>query len=158
MGIQDLPTIPIKGQRRNLDERWLGELNREGLAAFRFQFPEPPASLDEAVAQFNRGQYWQCHETLERIWLPEQYPLRLFYQGLIKAAVGLLHLEGHNRRGARAKLKEAARTLAPFSPSTLGIDVDQLRNDIIQRLAAIEDDSPLAWEDIGRLSAVLIRK
>ena len=73
--------------------------------------PDPPPEFELALAEFNNGQFWECHETLERLWLPEQYPLRLFYHGLIKAAVGLLHLERRNRRGAISKLTDAVCTL-----------------------------------------------
>ena len=92
----NLPAYSSKGNRRTLDRWWLESLHREGRSRFLASVPEPPAELALAIAEFNRGQYWQCHETLERLWLPEQYPLRLFYHGLIKVAVGLLHLERHN--------------------------------------------------------------
>ena len=134
-----LPTHPPKGQRRALDQQWLAKLHSEGRNALPNSISEPPPAFDLAIAEFNNGQYWDCHETLERLWLPEQYPLRLFYHGLIKAAVGLLHLERRNRRGAISKLTDAMYTLAPFTPETMGIDVHQLRHDIAHRLAVIQE-------------------
>ena len=88
----NLPTHPPKGQRQALDRQWLKKLHREGHQALSGGVRTRPTALKLAVTQFNQGQYWQCHETLEEIWIPEEYPLRLFYHGLIKAAVGLLHL------------------------------------------------------------------
>ena len=119
----NLPTHPLKGQRRSLDQLWLTKLNQEGRGALPRSIPKRPPALRLAVTQFNQGQYWQCHETLEEIWMSEEYPLRLFYHGLIKAAVGLLHLQRHNRVGASTKLKDAERTLAPFIPDMMGIDI-----------------------------------
>ena len=118
---------------------------------------EPGAELDKAVDQFNRQQFWECHETLEGLWLPERYPLRLFYQGLIKSAVGLFHLEKHNRRGAELKLGEALYTLAPFCPRTMGIDVDRLRDDLTQRSNLIRAVRLPDWESLKRLPTPLIR-
>ena len=114
MAATDLPVYPTKGHRRSLDQLWLTKLHSEGLVGLSLSLPEPPPELAAAVAEFNSGQFWQCHETLEELWLLEGYPLRLFYHGLIKAAVGMLHLQGRNCRGARWKLDEAVYTLAPF--------------------------------------------
>ena len=100
MADTNLPNYPSKGGRKKLDEEWLKALHRQGVAAFISDVISTPAELGRAIAEFNQGQFWHCHETLEMIWLPEKYPLRLFYHGLIKAAVGLLHLERRNRHGA----------------------------------------------------------
>ena len=99
----NLPTHPPKGQRQALDQQWLAKLHREGLGELPVGVPKGPAALKLAVAQFNQGEYWQCHETLEDIWILEEYPLRLFYHGLIKAAVGLLHLERPQPLGCEFK-------------------------------------------------------
>ena len=107
-----------------------------------------------AVAQFNQGDFWTCHETLEQIWLPEPYPLRLFYHGLIKAAVGLLHMERRNRRGAALKLHDAAYTLGPFLPQFMGIDVERLQADVLERLPYLQVEGRVDWEAVGRLPPV----
>ena len=153
----NLPTHPPKGQRRSLDQLWLTKLNQEGRRALPPCLPKRPPALRLAVTQFNLGQYWQCHETLEEIWLSEEYPLRLFYHGLIKAAVGLLHLERHNRSGARTKLKDAECTLAPFIPDMMGVDVAQLLDDIKQRLEYIDGDVFSIRDAIDQLPAIRIQ-
>ena len=156
MAAQELPTYPPKGGRRRLDQQWLGRLHREGLSGKPGDDRPPPAELVMAVAQFNQGSFWECHETLEQVWLPERYPLRLFYQGLIKAAVGLLHLGRRNRRGAAIKLHEAAYTLAPFQPHFMGIDIDRLRRDTTDRLTYLQRDGSVDWEAVARLPPVRI--
>ena len=157
MAAVSLPVYPSKGNRRTLDRWWLESLHREGRSQFLASVPEPPAELALAIAEFNRGQYWQCHETLERLWLPEQYPLRLFYHGLIKVAVGLLHLERYNRRGATAKLRDGEYTLTPFLPRFMGVETQRLRRDVVQRLTCLRVDGPVDWKAIDRLAAVLIQ-
>lgn len=153
-----LPAFPSKGDRQKLDRLWLAELHREGTAALLPSLPEIPRQLDLAIAQFNQTQFWECHETLEQIWLAEEYPLRLFYHGLIKAAVGLFHLHRRNRHGARSKLSDAVYTLAPFVPEIMGVDVTRLRSDMNQRLTLVQDERSLDWMVIERLSPALIRR
>ena len=156
MATVELPTYPSRGSRRALDQGWLELLRREGLPAFLASVPEPPEELSQAITEFNKGQYWQCHETLEQVWLPEHYPLRLFYQGLIKAAVGLLHLERHNRRGATLKLGDAEYTLAPFLPRFMDVATGELCRDVMQRLVYLRAEGPVDWNAIDRLPPVRV--
>ena len=149
MAAVDLPKYPSKGNRRSLDSGWLTLLRRDGLPSYLTGVPDPPADLRLAIEELNQGEYWRCHETLERLWLIESYPLRLYYHGLIKVAVGLLHLERHNRHGAVTKLRDAEYTLTPFLPRFMGVDTDQLRRDVIERLSHLQTTSPWAehWPD-----------
>ena len=153
----DLPRHPPKGQRQSLDQLWLTKLKQEGRGALLSGIPKRPPELGLAVAQFNQGLYWQCHETLEEIWMSEEYPLRLFYHGLIKAAVGLLHLQRNNRVGAGKKLRDAEHTLAPFIPDLMGIDIAKLLADIKQRLDLVEGEYLSIQDSIDPLPAVQIQ-
>ena len=157
MGALDLPVFPSKGGRQKLDKLWLSKLQTEGSGAQRFRAAEPPPGFDLAILQFNRQQFWECHETLELLWLPEAYPLRLFYHGLIKAAVGMLHLSRHNRSGAGSKLSDGISTLAPFVPETMGVDVAGLRDDLAQRLARVQNPARVNWSSIDGLAPIRIR-
>ena len=104
----DLPRWPSKGTRRKLEATWLEELETHGMPDGLLQPPsQPPPQLFEAVEQFNNGLYWECHETLEEVWLETLYPLRFFYHAIIKVSVGFHHMNRHNRHGARVKLGDA---------------------------------------------------
>lgn len=157
MADTNLPNYPSKGGRKKLDEEWLQALHRQGLAAFISDVISTPAELDRAIAEFNQGQFWHCHETLEAIWLPEKYPLRLFYHGLIKAAVGLLHLERRNRHGALVKLGDATYTLAPFSPQFMGAGIADLIKVVEHRLVCLESGSDTDWLAVENLPAVQLQ-
>jgi hypothetical protein len=63
---------------------------------------DEPASapLIKGIDQFNEGRYWECHETLERLWRAEPRPLRDLYQGILQVGVGLHHLRNGNYYGA----------------------------------------------------------
>ena len=109
---------------------------------------EPPPQLYKAIEEFNSRLFWECHETLEHLWLNTPYPLRLLYHGIIKVAVGFHHLSRHNRRGSLAKLSEGVRLLRPFSPVYIGIRADLLCRDALGWLALLEGARPIDWNDL----------
>ena len=140
--------------RLQVDAEWLGRLRREGLAAHLPEPPEASSGLASAVQQVNEGRYWEAHETLEAVWLPAPYPLRLFYYALIKLAVGLLHYERGNMGGARQQLQAAVDFLEPFSPRFMGLRVDLVVEDARARLEAVSagnvgpsDHLGVQWEE-----------
>ena len=83
----------------------------------------PPAALRAGIEQFNRGEYFECHETLEALWLAEPTPLRRLYQGILQVGVALHHLRAGNYRGASGLLARGIGYLEPFAPCCLGVDV-----------------------------------
>jgi len=103
-----------------------------------------PGGLRAGIDQFNRGEYWECHETLEEIWRPEPEPVRYLYQGILLAGVGLYHLRRGNRRGALSKLRAGHAFLAAYAPSCMGVDVARLRDDMARILVHIEGLDPHA--------------
>lgn len=152
-----LPTYPPRGNRRKLDRDWLELLHRDGVTRYPPPPLEPQPELVQAVREFNLAEYWQCHETLEGIWLAEPYPRRLFYHGLIKAAVGLLHLARRNQRGAAVKLADAEYTLAPFVPHFMGVETGRLLMDIQERLKYLPGGSDVDWAALESLPPAKIQ-
>src|SRR6476646_3613051 len=102
----------------------------------------PPAALLDGIAQFNAGEYWECHETLEEIWRVEPDPIRYLYQGILQVGVGFYHLRRGNWRGAVNKLRSGIGYLAPSAPVCLGVDVARLRAEAGDVLAALEALGP----------------
>jgi uncharacterized protein len=82
--------------------------------------------LELAIEQFNRGDYFEQHETLERMWRAEPGPVRGLYQGILQVGVGLYHLERGNYDGALHLLERGIARLAAYAPASNGIDVAQL--------------------------------
>jgi predicted metal-dependent hydrolase len=66
---------------------------------------------------FNRQMYYEAHEVLEKLWLPNRRgPNHLFYKGLIQLAGAFVHLQ-KGRPGPAASLFKLARTnLQKFAP------------------------------------------
>ncbi|WP_019503074.1 DUF309 domain-containing protein [Pseudanabaena sp. PCC 6802] len=80
----------------------------------------------EAIAQFNRSEFYACHDTLEAIWMDAEYPDKTFYQGILQIAVGLYHLSNSNWRGAVILLGEGIGRLRDFQPDYADVDVERL--------------------------------
>jgi hypothetical protein len=60
--------------------------------------PPPPELLD-GIAQFNRGEYFEQHETLELLWRAERRDIRYLYQGILQIGVAFHHLRRLNHHG-----------------------------------------------------------
>jgi uncharacterized protein len=78
------------------------------------------------VEQFNRREFFECHETLEEMWLAEADQVRYLYQGILQVGVGYLHLLRGNHHGAVTKLHSGCALLEYFVPACMGVDVSAL--------------------------------
>jgi len=67
-----------------------------------------------AVALFNSGDWYPCHDGFEELWHQTLGPDRDVLQSFLQIAVAHLHLERGNRRGATLLLGEGLGRLAPF--------------------------------------------
>jgi len=87
----------------------------------------PTAQIIHAFEQFNRGEYWHQHETLETVWRAEKdESIRNFYKGILQVGVGFHHITRRNYRGAVKVLTHGIVYLAPYAPRCGGVDVARL--------------------------------
>jgi predicted metal-dependent hydrolase len=91
---------------------------------------DPPEELPDLVLkgieEFNRGEFFECHEYLEEAWMQESGRVRYLYQGILQVGVGFYHLQNGNWRGATGLLRNGTVRLEEFEPETLGVDVAKL--------------------------------
>ncbi len=85
--------------------------------------PDPVDPLALGVAQFNRGDYYACHDTLEALWMEAGDPERRFYQGILQTAVAYYHLGNKNWRGCVILLGEGIAKLSDFFPVYCDLDI-----------------------------------
>ena len=85
-----------------------------------------PQEFWQGVEQFNSGQFYACHDTLEALWIEASEPEKSFYQGILQISVALYHLENRNWRGAVILLGEGSNRLCRYPSSYSGVDVDEL--------------------------------
>lgn len=89
------------------------------------------ATLKKGIQEFNDGDYFECHETLEDVWLIEMGPDRPFYQGLLQLSVGCFHLLNRNYVGAESQWSKAHTKLKTFGEKHLGVELKSLINQIL---------------------------
>jgi len=84
-----------------------------------------PAQYLEGVRLFNAEDFFESHEVLEELWSETPDERKRFYQGLIQAAVALLHFGNGNLGGAKKVYLTSRRYLEAYRPVFEGLDVDR---------------------------------
>jgi len=94
--------------------------------------------MDEAYPQqylegrrlFNAEDFFEAHEVWEDLWSETQDEHKKFYQGLIQAAVALLHFGNENLGGAKKVYISCRKYLEPYQPHHQGLDVTRFLADL----------------------------
>jgi hypothetical protein len=86
--------------------------------------------LQDGINFFNQGRFFEAHEAWEDLWRQTHGPLRLYYQGLVQAAVGLHHLGRGNLNGATAQLQKSLTKLEQYPDRFCEIDNQKLTADL----------------------------
>ena len=113
----------------------------------------PPGQLLQAIREFNGREWFECHETLEDLWIGETGETRDFYQGMLQIAVALHHWRNGNFGGAISLLKGGAGYLGHVSGECQWVDVAGLITDADRLRAALEE---LGTERMETLDPALI--
>ena len=79
----------------------------------------------QGVAYFNACEFFAAHEVWEDLWKNYSGERRLFYKGLIQAAVALHHFGNGNIRGAKKLYHSSRSYLEPYRPRHLGLDLEK---------------------------------
>lgn len=99
---------------------------------------EIPSEFWQGVGQFNSGEFYACHDTLEALWMEAGEPQKKFYQGVLQIAVGCYHLSNLNWRGAAILLGEGIARIRNYEPVYSGIDVSSLSDQSASLLTALQ--------------------
>ncbi|WP_242018601.1 MULTISPECIES: DUF309 domain-containing protein [unclassified Synechocystis] len=107
-----------------------------------------PLTMDEniglslGIEQFNRQDFYACHNTLEAVWLEANPTEKNFYQGILQIAVAHYHLGNHNWRGAVTLLGEGIRRLKGFRPDHREVDIESLFRSSVLLLENLQTITP----------------
>jgi predicted metal-dependent hydrolase len=99
---------------------------------------ELPELALKGIEEFNRGEFYECHEYLEEAWMQEPRRVRFLYQGILQVGVGFYHQQNGNWRGATGLLRNGTQRLKEFEPETQGIDVAKLVRECERCLEELE--------------------
>lgn len=119
--------------------------------------PDEVRRFDRALALFEAGAWFTCHEVLEHLWLDETRPERDVYKGILQIAVGLLHAENGNHAGALRLLERGTGHLVPFLPAWFGVDLAALRDEALRLRATLAALPPGRRLDAERWKELLPR-
>jgi predicted metal-dependent hydrolase len=97
--------------------------------------PVEREAFRRGVEEFNRGLFFECHDTLEDVWSGVRGPARDFFQGLIQVAVAFHHVSNGNAAGARSMIDRALGRFRAYPGRYFGFDLDAQRTEL------------LAWRD-----------
>lgn len=98
----------------------------------------PPGQLLQGIREFNSREWFECHETIEDIWIGSEGEVKDLYQGIIQVAVALHHWRNGNFGGAMSLLKGGAGYLRRISGSCLWVDVAALIEDADRMREALD--------------------
>ncbi|PSB19262.1 DUF309 domain-containing protein [Phormidesmis priestleyi ULC007] len=118
-----------------------------------------PEAFWQAIEQFNQGEFYTCHDTLEAIWMEAPTFEKNFYQGILQVAVAIYHLGNRNLRGAVILLGEGLNRLRKYQPEYGGIEVDRFINDstnlltTLQQMGAEEVGNVMLCQSLGKASS-----
>jgi predicted metal-dependent hydrolase len=112
--------------------------------------------LIKGIDEFNQGLFFECHETLEEIWLEDHGEDRKFYQAIIQIAAGYFKLEQGVPAGAIKLWRTGLEKLQPYGPVFLGINVEALRGAVTDQLARLEADPQLTIDALAPPTILLI--
>jgi hypothetical protein len=113
----------------------------------------PPGQLLLAIREFNGREWFECHETVEELWIGEEGEVRDFYQGIIQIAVALHHWRNGNFAGAVSLLKGGAVYLGHVAEQCQWVNVAGLIADADRMRAGLEG---LGKERMTELEPALI--
>lgn len=101
-----------------------------------------PAEFWQGVEQFNSGEFYACHDTLEAIWIEASEADKKFYQGILQIAVALYHLGNQNLRGAVILLGEGSNRLRAYPGDYAQLDVSDFIQQAMKLLTDLQTHDP----------------
>jgi uncharacterized protein len=110
----------------------------------------PPAELFQGIAQFNDEEWFDCHETLEELWIGEPGLIREMYQGILQIAVGLHHWREGNYGGAVSLMRKGVVLLGHVVEDCQGVDLAVLMKETDRLRERLEELGPERMEELER--------
>lgn len=114
---------------------------------------DPHPDFLKGIHQFNEGELFEQHETLELLWRATESDIRYLYQGVLLVGVGFYHLERGNFHGAQAKVAAGIEMLEWFAPTCQRVDVADL---IARSRACLEQVRSLGPDRLAEFDRSLI--
>ena len=102
--------------------------------------------LKRGIEEFNRGLFFECHDTLEELWIETVGEDRLFLQGLIQVSVGFYHYFNRNFKGSASQFSKGLQKLERYRPSHRSVELQEFTKQVVGWLVMAERG--LVGEDV----------
>ena len=86
----------------------------------------------EGLQAYEEKDFFEAHEFWEELWSKYYLADRTLIQGLIQLAVSFVHLGNGNLNGAKSLLNKSAEKFSSFSGVHRGINIDNLKKQIME--------------------------
>ncbi len=106
---------------------------------------------EEGIRLFNEERFFECHEAWEEAWKRGAGDEKFYYQGMIQAAVAILHARRGNIEGARSLYAKARARLDPLPSEYAGIALGEFRDAIANFFSAAFADKERRLLPVPRL-------
>lgn len=108
-----------------------------------------PEQYYRFIEQFNKGEYYECHDLLEEIWMEDKR--NKFLQGLLQLAVAVYHFENGNISGSRALFNSSSKYLQPYRPKHWDLDLEVIIKYIEKALSILPDKKKISLDEIKKI-------
>jgi uncharacterized protein len=92
----------------------------------------------KGIDEFNQQLFFECHETLEEIWLEDHGEDRKFYQGIIQIAAGYFKWQQGVPAGAIKLWRTGLEKIESYAPVHFGVNVEALTDAVRHNLGQLE--------------------
>ena len=115
-----------------------------------------PHLAKRGLQEFNRGEYFKAHDSLELAWVEDQSAGRDLYRAILQVAVAYYQIERGNYNGAAKMFLRMRKWFTPLLDTCRGINIQQLRMDVEAAHSALIELGPEGIEefDLGLLKPV----
>ena len=86
----------------------------------------------EGLRAYEEKDFFEAHELWEELWSEYYLADRTLIQGFIQLAVSFVHLGNGNLNGAKSLLNKSADKFNSFSGVRRGINIDNLKKQILE--------------------------
>lgn len=107
-----------------------------------FGTAEAERALAEGVRLFNAGRFKEAHEQFEKGWLANEAGAANFHKGLVQVCICLHHATEGDQDGARKLYRGHRALLGEYLPSSHGLDVSQLLEQMQRHLRPLLQARP----------------
>lgn len=109
-----------------------------------------PLEFWQGVEQFNQGEFYACHDTLEALWIEAPQAEKNFYQGILQVAVALYHLSNQNWRGCVILMGEGRNRLRSYAPEYAELDIESFLIQTAQLHQYLQQVEPEQVGDVAK--------